>query len=62
MQEEASQNNTRLQAVTTSRLEAEAQLEALREELEQLEPEFQEHLAAMHPEQKAAFLSAQDEV
>lgn len=61
LQEEASQHNTRLQAITSSHLEAEAQVEALQEELEQLEPEFQQHLASMPPEQRAAYLAAQDE-
>lgn len=61
VQEEASQHNTRLQAVTSSRLEAEAQVEALQEELAELEPEFQQQLAAMPPDQKSAYLGAQDE-
>eukprot|EP00892_Ulva_mutabilis_P001365 jgi/Ulvmu1/11229/UM072_0066.1 len=60
--EEASQHNTRLQSMISARLEAETQAEALHEELEQLEPQFQQHLAAMPADQKAAYLAAQDEV
>lgn len=61
-QQEVSQLNSRLQSVTSSRINAQSKTETLEEEVFELEQQMEMYLSSMPAEERSAYVSAQAEV